>query len=320
VNRPQNARVREIGPLLRERHGRAVRRVGLRVGASCPNRDGTLGRGGCLFCGEAEPGEPPPMQEQLARALARLAPDHAAIGYLQDHTATHAPVARLEAALQALVDCPRVVGIVVGTRPDALPRPVLEALHAAARRKDLLVELGLQSADDEVLRFARRMHGVACFGEAVRELHRRGLRVGAHVILGLPRPGAGGLAPEGKDGARATARLLAGLGVEAVKIHNCHALRGTALAELRGQGRFEPPDLPAYLELLVTFLEHLPPEVEVHRLCGEARPPALLAPAFTAEKSRTLQLIRATLEKRDTWQGRLAGSNAFIDTPGNLSL
>jgi len=188
---------------------------------------------------------------------------------------------------------------------------VLALLQRIAAERELLVELGLQSADDEVLRALGRQHDVACFAGAVEALHARGARVCAHVVLGLPAPRPDGtLRPEGRNGAAASARLLGALGVEAVKLHNCHILAGTGLARLHAEGRFEPPGLERYLELVIAFLEELPAVVELHRLTGEARPPALIAPAFTAEKARTLQRLRALLEERDVWQGSRAGRAA----------
>ena len=109
---------------------------------------------------------------------------------------------------------------------------------------------------------------------------------------------------ETAEDASATARLLGRLGVEAVKLHNCHVLQGTPLADLHRRGRYRPPDLDEYIERLIPFLEHLPPTTEIHRLVGEARPPRLIAPAFTADKARTLERIRAALIERDTWQGK----------------
>lgn len=282
-----------------------MRKLCLRIGASCPNRDGSLGEGGCIYCAEPEP--PPPGHEPLAvqieRGLAHHRPDVGLIAYVQDHSATYVEPSVLDRALTTIQQIPGLIGIHLGTRPDCLEAPILAILARHARRTGLLLELGLQTADDATLSFVQRAHDVACFTAAVERLHAAGLRVCAHVILGLPAPPPTRV--EGRDQAVATAELLARLGVEAVKVHNCHVLRGTPLEALHSEGLYRPPELEGYIERLVPFLEHLPAEVEVHRMVGEARPPALIAPSFTADKARSLERIRGAFVERETWQGRL---------------
>jgi radical SAM protein (TIGR01212 family) len=198
----------------------------------------------------------------------------------------------------------QVVAVHLGTRPDCLSKPVLRLLEKHARDKAILVEIGLQTANETTLHFLRRMHGLQCFQTAVGDLHAAGLPVCAHVILGLPTPqGDGQLAIEGIEQAAATADYLAELEVEAVKLHNCQVLLGTALAELYDRGQYIPPDFEGYLQRLIAFLKHLPERTEIHRLVGEATPPLLIAPEFTAHKAKTLQRLRAELELRGIHQG-----------------
>ena len=298
---------RDIGPLLRRRHGGQVRKICLRLGTSCPNRDGTLGTGGCIFCGEEDGPTAPPVTQQLTAGLARLRPGTKAIAYLQDHTATHLPAPRLGRILANIRSHERVVAIHVGTRPDCLPDDIVEVLARHAVGVEVLVELGLQTARESTLELVGRQHGLGCFREAVQRLHEHGLKVCAHVVLGLPSLSGQTkmklLVPESAEDAMATARLVGSLAVEAVKIHHCHVLRGTQLAVLYREGRFEPPSLEGYLNRLIAFLEHLPPKTEIHRLVGQAPHRLVLAPDFTADKSRTLQWIRAELEGRGVYQG-----------------
>ena len=306
---------RDIGPLLRRRHGAQVRKICLRLGTSCPNRDGTLGTGGCIFCGEQDRPPAPPVAQQLAAGFARFEPGTKAIAYLQDHTATHLPAPRLESVLASIRSHERVVAIHVGTRPDCLPREMVEVLARHATGVEVLVELGLQTANESTLELVGRRHGLGCFREAVQRLHEHGLKVCAHVVLGLPSasdqkqkgvssPNAARvLVPESARDAVATARLVGSLGVDGVKIHHCHVLRGTPLAVMYGEGRFEPVSLEGYLDRLIAFLEHLPPETEIHRLVGEAPLRQVVAPDFTAKKSHTLQWIRAELKGRGVYQG-----------------
>jgi uncharacterized protein len=305
---------RDIGPLLRQRYGGPVRKVCLRLGTTCPNRDGTLDTVGCSFCAEhLRPTDPRPVTEQLAQRLARLQPGTKAIAYLQDHTATHMSASRLDRVLSSIRRQEQVVAVHIGTRPDCLAPEVVEVLARHAEGQELLVELGLQSVRERTLELMGRKHDVHCFCDAVERLQRHGLQVCAHVVLGLPTdrstdpasPVGVELLPETADDAAAAARLLGDLGVEAVKIHHCHVLRGTPLARLHGEGRYEPPDLDGYLERLVVFLEHLPATVEIHRLVGEASAEQVLAPAFTADKRRTYQHIRSELQRRGVFQGAL---------------
>ncbi len=283
-----------------------MRKICLRLGTTCPNRDGTLGSGGCIFCAEEDrPIPAPSVDQQMAAGLARLKRGTKAIVYLQDHTATYLPAPRLDRILTSARSYDQVVAIHVGTRPDCLPDEILEVLRRHATAVDLLVELGLQTARESTLELVGRRHDLECFVQAVGRLHRRVIAVCAHVVLGLPagQPGSGPLVPESAEDAVATARLVGSLGVEAVKVHHCHVLRGTPLATLYEQGRYEPPSQEGYLERLIAFLEHLPAETEIHRLMGEASAPSLLAPSFTARKSRTLQWIRDELKRRGVYQG-----------------
>lgn len=306
-------RVNEIGPILREKYGQPVRKVCLSVGTTCPNRDGSLGSKGCIFCLPADTKDPRPLRwapdvkEQLERGRARIRPGTGLIAYLQDHSATYLPASELERILSAICSVPAVVAVNIGTRPDCLPAEILELLaRYATGRTDLMVELGLQSANESTLSLVGRQHSVKSFEEAVQQLRARGIRTCAHVILGLPsRTTENNRSREGVEQTIATARLLSKSQVEAVKVHNCHVLEGTELARLYHEGLYCPPELDEYLELLIAFLEHLPPHVEIHRLVAEARRPPLLAPSFTAEKARSLQRIRDALEERDTYQGRL---------------
>jgi uncharacterized protein len=297
---PDVMRVRELAPILRRRYGHPVRKKCLRMGTTCPNRDGSLSTGGCLFCAEEDlnPLAPLPPAER--------SPAGPHIAYFQDHSTTYQTPAELDRQLKVARNSPQVVALHLGTRPDCLPPAILDVLEHHARTIELMVELGLQTANDQTLTFINRQHDVACFTQAVRALHQRGAKVCAHVILGLPTLLPDGqMSCEGAPEAIRTAHLLGELQVAAVKIHNCHVLRGAPLARLYAAGIYQPPDLEGYLARLVPFLEHLPAGMEIHRLVGEARPSILIAPAFTANKNHTLQRIRQELEALDTWQGRL---------------
>ncbi|MHB8763031.1 MAG: TIGR01212 family radical SAM protein [Deferrisomatales bacterium] len=277
----------------RARFGAVVRRVSLDAGCSCPNRDGTLGHGGCTFCDPASfapgAGDRRPVSEQLAQGLARLAARGVtrAAAYFQPHSNTYATPAALAAAWDAALPFPQVVALCVGTRPDCVPAPVLELLARYRERWEVWLELGLQSARDDTLRRLGRGHTAAQFADASDRARARGLRVCAHVILGLPG--------EGPDDELRTAEFLAGLGVDGVKLHQLAVVRGTALEAQWREGRVAVLGEDAYAERAARFVSRLPAGTVLHRLVGDTRGPGLLSPGY--DKARVLAQIRKHSEE-----------------------
>lgn len=278
----------------RARFGERVQRVSLDAGFSCPNRDGTVGRGGCTFCDPASfapsAGDPRPVGEQLRWGIERLR--RRGIGkfaaYFQPHSNTYGPLERLRAAWAAALPFPDVVALCVGTRPDCVPDPVLDLLAEHLGRFEVWLELGLQSARDATLERLRRGHRAADFADACRRARERGIRVCAHVILGLPGEDA-------EDEAR-TARFLAALGVEGVKLHQLSVVRGTRLeAEWRREG-FDLLTEEAYAARAAAFVAALPAETILHRLVGDVSDDRLVAPRY--DKGRVLRRIREGLAAR----------------------
>ena len=218
------------------------------------------------------------------------------IAYFQSFTNTYAPVLRLRELYDRALKYEGVVGLSVGTRPDCVDKEVLGLL--ASYRENFLVwlELGLQSAHDSTLIKINRGHDVACFDRAVSEAHAQGLNVCAHVILGLPG--------ENRDLMMETARHLGGLAVDGVKIHTLYVVKGTPLAEMYEREKCKCLEREDYVELLLDFLERLPPTMVVQRLTGDPIPVELIAPLWVREKDKTLNLIARRFEERDTWQGK----------------
>ncbi len=300
-------RLNLLGPWLRRRFGGPVVKLPLDAGLSCPNRDGTIGRGGCSFCppsgsGTGRGGEP--LERQLADGLARLAArahrrgqaPPQALAYYQAFSATHAPAPRLEALLAPALAAP-VVGIIVSTRPDCLDPPRLEVLARAAERKPLWLELGLQSASDQTLAALGRGHDFACFAGAVEQARQAGLEVVAHVILGLP-----GEMPEHTA---ATAEALAGLGVWGVKLHQLMVLEGARLAAEFAAGRLRPWSRERWARAAAEFLGRLPRRTLIHRLVADPGRDRLIAPAWAGDKDAALSALADELERRDLKQGDL---------------
>jgi radical SAM protein (TIGR01212 family) len=290
---------------LRERFGQRVYKISLRGGFDCPNRDGRVGRGGCAFCaGEAlEPtgyrdGLDIAAQLEVGRDYVRRR--HGArsfIAYFQDYSATYAPLSCLQQIYTPALAADDVVGLAVGTRPDCLADEALDWLASeVASRKELWLELGLQIADDGLLRALGRGHDVASFCQAVEACHRRGLRVCAHVIVGLP-----GASVEQE---RATVALLAELGVWGVKLHAFHVLRGTRFAAQHAERPLPLLSRETYIERVIDLLERLPKTMVVHRVTGEAPRRLTLAPEWTINKLAVFDAVLEACERRGSFQGR----------------
>jgi len=296
---------RTLRPWLRQTFGRPVHRVALDAGSTCPNRDGTLGRGGCTYCDVEGSGTGAlrtgvELRAQLERGLARVArrePGAGAIAYFQSYSNTYVERARLAEVLGAVE--PHLGGAVccvsIATRPDTLPDWALEDLASLAQRVPVWVELGLESADDRVLEAVRRYHGVADFRAAVARCHAAGLTVVGHAILGLPG--------DGREGARRTAATLAETGVAGVKVHNLMVLRRTQLEKAWRAGELEVLDAETYVAWLADFVERLAPDQVLHRLTGDAPEHERLAPRWGVHKNAVRERLARELERRGTRQG-----------------
>ncbi len=299
---------RALAPWLRDTFGRAVHRVALDAGATCPNRDGTKGRGGCSYCdvegsGTGAAAQGADLARQLEAGLARVArrgrsgETPGAIAYLQSYSNTYVDPARLRAQLELLEPHlgEEVVCVSIATRPDCLPPRILAVLSELARRVPVWVELGLETADDALLQAINRLHTVAEFERAAECCREAGLAVIAHAILGLPG--------DGRRGARRTARVLARAAVDGVKVHQLMVLRGTRFAAAWRAGELEVLEVERYVDWLADFVERLRPDQVLHRLVGEARGEALLAPRWDVHKNAVRDRLVATLDTRGTRQG-----------------
>jgi radical SAM protein (TIGR01212 family) len=289
---------------LRERFGEKVYRVTVDAGFTCPNVDGSVAVGGCVYCDNRSfsPNRRLPrtsVREQIERGIAILGKRYNVnrfIAYFQAATNTYAPVDRLRRLYDEALDHPQIVGLAIGTRPDCVPDPVLDLLEGYARERYVCLELGLQSVHDRSLDWMNRGHHFDTFVDAVQRCQGRGLDLCAHVILGLP--------DESPADMMATADALARLPVNGVKIHNLHVVRATPLEEMFTSGKVRMLELEEYVQVLCDFLERLPPQMVVHRLNGDAPPDYLVAPAWCLDKPALLHAIHDELERRDSWQGK----------------
>ncbi len=285
--------------------------MSLDAGFTCPHRlpDGT---GGCIYCSPRGSGDCAgdsllPLPEQFQQIKARMQKKwpnvQKYIAYFQAYTGTFGAVDKLEPFYRTALAQPGVVGLSVATRPDCLSDEVVDLLKALDNETMLWVELGLQSAHDCTLQRINRGHDYQCFVDAVHRLHSAGIKVCAHIILGLPG--------EDRPMMLATARAVAGLGIQGIKIHALHVVKHTQLATMWQRGDIELLAREEYAQLTVDVLEILPPETVVHRLTGDAPRDILLAPSWITNKWQVLQAIDDLLEAKNTWQGRSSA------VPGN---
>ena len=306
---PAPARFRSLRPWLLATFGRPLHRVALDAGSDCPNRDGTKGRGGCVYCdvegsgtGALRRGEE--LALQLEQGLARVARRDAgagAIAYLQSYSNTYVDAARLDvvlASLEPFLDG-RVAAVSVATRPDTLGEPALERLARLAERVPVWLELGLECADDARLVEINRLHSVADYMDAAARAAAHGLSVVGHAILGLPG--------DGRAGARRTAEVLAASAAVGVKVHHLMVLRRTALAHWWREGRVEPLSPETYVDWLADFVERLRPDQVLHRITGDAHDDELLAPRWQVHKNAVREGLEAELARRGSRQGSARG-------------
>lgn len=289
---------------LKQAFGEKVYRLALNGGMTCPNRDGTLGSRGCIFCSAAGSGDfaqdgCAPIPEQLAAAKGQLRNKRNCrkfIAYFQAYTNTYAPVEKLRKLFMDAIKDPDVVILSIATRPDCLSEEVLKLLEGLNRIKPVWVELGLQTIHSDTSRFIRSGFTLECFHQAVLELHQRGIPSIVHVILGLPGESAAQMLE--------TVSHVGRLPVFGIKLQLLHVLSGTDLGALYRERPFPLFTQEEYCEMVCRCLELLPPSITIHRLTGDGPKELLMAPLWSRAKRSVLNQIHQTLKEQDTWQGK----------------
>ena len=288
---------------LREQFGEKVYKLALDGGMSCPNRDGTLGTGGCIFCsaggsGDFAEGRCDSVAAQIERAKGRIRSKTGAekfIAYFQSYTNTYAPVEYLQQIFTEAIAEPSIVALSIGTRPDCLPQEVVELLARLNRRKPVWVELGLQTIHESTARYIRRGYELPVYEDALGRLKAAGLTVIVHVILGLPG--------ESREMMLQTVDYLSGEHrPDGIKLQLLHVLEGTDLAKDWRAGAFRCMEMDEYFDILFECLSRLPEDMVIHRLTGDGPKKLLLAPLWTGDKQRVLNALNRELERRDIWQ------------------
>ena len=278
----------------REKFGCKVYKLSLDGGFSCPNRDGTLGTGGCIFCtgsGEFAEGGPEAVTIQLERAKGRVRAKNKGgkyMAYFQAFTNTYGPAEKLRKLYLEAITPEDIVGLSIGTRPDCLGEDVMAVLREINAIKPVSVELGLQTIHEETARYIRRGYEASVYFDAVKHLKEAGIEVVTHIIIGLP----------GEDARMAmeTTKAAVAAGTDGVKFHLLHVLKGTDLAEDYAAGNFRCLELEEYGDILVQCVKLLPETVVVHRITGDGAKRDLIAPLWSGDKKRVLNYLHKRLE------------------------
>lgn len=307
----QGRRYRSLDAHLRGVFGEKVQKITLDAGSTCPNRDGTLSFGGCVFC-NAEGSGPGCSLGSLAQqwerwraryaAMPRLRNTRLFLGYVQSFTNTYGPASRLAALLSELSSLPELAGACIGTRPDCVDEEKM-ALMAAQPWREFWLDVGVQSMSDATLARINRGHAAKDTETALRLAARFGVKVCAHLMAGLPG--------ESGEDFLDSVRRLAALPLAGIKLHNLYFPKGTAVERAWREGSLRPLEKEEYASLAARALTLLPSSVVVHRLCADPAPNELAAPDWAAQKRETLDMIDAVLSYNDWWQGK------FCDCPEN---
>jgi uncharacterized protein len=289
---------------MREHMDTKVFKVMLDAGFTCPNRDGSIAKGGCTFCSARGSGDfAGSRRDDLVTQFNHVRdrqhlkwPNAKYIGYFQAYTNTYAPVDELREYYEVILQQPGVVGLSIATRPDCLPDDVVEYLAELNQRTYLWIEMGLQTIHNSTSELINRAHDTQCYIEAVAKLRAHGIRVCTHIIHGLPQ--------ETHEMMLETVSAVAGMDVQGIKIHLLHLMRKTPMVKQYEAGLLRFLEQDEYVKLIVDSLEILPPEMIVHRLTGDAPRESLIGPLWSLKKWEVLNAIDHELVARDSWQGK----------------
>lgn len=289
---------------LKHKYGEKVYKVSLNGGMTCPNRDGKIATGGCIFCSAGGSGDfaapiRKSVSDQIDEAILELSQRKSVgskfIAYFQAFTNTYAPVNYLRKLFTEAIMHPSIVGLSIATRPDCLDDHVLALLEELNKIKPVWIELGLQTIHEKTADFIRRGYPLEIFCDAVEKLSIRNIDCIVHIILGLPY--------ETRENMLESVRFVSSLPIQGIKLQLLHVLKGTDLAAYVND--FHILSMDEYVDLVITCLEILPPNIVVHRITGDGPKNLLIAPLWSQKKREVMNLINSELSRRSTWQGRL---------------
>ena len=288
---------KEFGPWLQEQLGTKVQKISVNAGFSCPNRDGTVGYGGCTFCNNqtfnpayCQPTKSITQQlEEGKRFFARKYPSMKYLAYFQAYTNTYGQLEHLKDLYEEALQVPDVLGLVIGTRPDCMPPALLEYLTELNQRTFLIVEYGIESANEETLLRINRGHSYALSADIIRKTAACGIRVGAHIILGFPW--------ESREELMRQADEIARLPLTTLKLHQLQIIKGTALAEEYLQNPWPLPTAQEYIDLVLEYISHLPPTLVLERFVSQSPPEYVIAPQWGLKNYQFTNLVKEMINK-----------------------
>jgi radical SAM protein (TIGR01212 family) len=293
----------DLNTYFRNKFGCRVQKIPLDAGLTCPNRDGRISTGGCIYCNSRGSGTGAlkgglSITAQITKGKEFLRKRYKAqkfIAYFQSFSNTYGPYEKLKGLYEEALAQDDIVGLSIGTRPDCVDESILTLLEGYTRDYLIWIEYGLQSIHERTLAFINRGHDVDCFKRAIGLTRNRGMNICTHVILGLPFEDRGDML--------ATAKAVAAMGIDGIKIHLLYVVKGTIMERLYREGRYRCLGQEEYASLVCDFLEVLPPQMVIQRLTGDPHPAELVAPEWSLRKNETLSLIKKVLADRDSWQG-----------------
>lgn len=286
-----------------------VSKISLNAGFTCPNIDGLVGTGGCIYCSKLGSGEfgGNPKEDlitqfnNIKKVMDKKWPNSKYIGYFQAHTNTYAPLPILKEKYETILKLEDVVGLSIATRPDAINNECLDYLEELNKKTFLTVELGLQTIHEKTAKLINRCHNLACFEDMVKQLRKRNINVVIHIINGLPY--------ETKDMMLETVRYLNKLDINGIKIHMLSVIKDTKLAKMYEDGEVELCSKDEYVDIVCDELEELRKEIVIHRITASPDKDALIAPLWLNDKISILNAIDKELTRRDSYQGKRLESN-----------
>ena len=288
---------KEFGPWLQEQLGTKVQKISVNAGFSCPNRDGTVGYGGCTFCNNqtfnpayCQPTKSITQQlEEGKRFFASKYPSMKYLAYFQAYTNTYGQLEHLKDLYEEALQVPDVLGLVIGTRPDCMPNDLLEYLTELNRRTFLIVEYGIESANEETLQRINRGHTYALSTDIIRRTAACGIRVGAHIILGFPW--------ESREELMRQADEIARLPLTTLKLHQLQIIKGTVLAEEYLKNPWPLPTARNYIDLVLEYISHLPPSLVLERFVSQSPPEYVIAPQWGLKNYQFTNLVKEIIDK-----------------------
>ncbi len=301
-----NGHFYSLNQFLKESFGEKLYKISLDGGFTCPNRDGTVGIGGCIFCSRGGSGEfavkiSDNISQQIETAKALVShktKSERFIAYFQSFTNTYAPVEYLEKLYYQIVKRNDIAALSVATRPDCLDDDVIELLDRLNHIKPVWVELGLQTIHEKTAKYIRRGYTLDVYDDAVRRLRNKNITVITHVILGLPF--------ESHSQMIQTVRYVGSSGIQGIKLQLLHVLKNTDLEDEYAKGKFSTMLIDEYIDLLCDCIESLPPDIVIHRLTGDGAKKILVAPLWSGDKKKVLNTINREFDRRNILQGRKA--------------